>query len=177
MKNTVTKRGVLSRPCSPSPFAAAWPWALPCPPGQRSLPPSGQRHPPPRRPAPPRRPRPPQPRRSLPAAPALRSVPRPRPARAPRPAAPPARRNPRALGQPLAFRLPFALAHPRGAPVHGHLQMGSFGTATVEVEEGERLSQDQVPELQELPAAHPFWAWFDEDASRWTPWTSPSPRT
>ena len=40
--------------------------------------------------------------------------------------------------------------------------MGSFGTATVEVEEGERLSQDQVPELQELPAAT-ILGWFDED--------------
>lgn len=51
-------------------------------------------------------------------------------------------------------------------------QMGSFGTATVEVEEGERLSQDQVPELQELPAAT-ILGWFDEDGQPVDPLDKP----
>lgn len=51
-------------------------------------------------------------------------------------------------------------------------QMGSFGTATVEVEEGERLSQDQVPELQELPAAT-ILGWFDEDGQPVDPLDQP----
>ena len=50
--------------------------------------------------------------------------------------------------------------------------MGSFGTATVEVEEGERLSQDQVPELQELPAAT-ILGWFDEDGQPVDPLDQP----
>lgn len=51
-------------------------------------------------------------------------------------------------------------------------QMGSFGTATVEVEEGERLSQDQVPELQELPAAT-ILGWFDGDGQPVDPLDKP----